>query len=84
MKIGMDAEKKLKNIAKYNAIKLCALRYLNQPPIVEDDVKGDALIDVTIDVKMEFLEEDVVVKDDVGSMRGDNLDLHDSQEVYEG
>ena len=80
----MDTEKELNRIAKDTARKLRAMGSLNHPPILEDNVKGDALIDVTIDVEIEVLEENVVDNDDMGSMCGTDLDLNHPQEVHEG
>ena len=48
----MYTEKELNKIAKGNARKLHAMGSLNHPSIVEDNFKGDALVDVTIDVKI--------------------------------
>ena len=79
----MDTEKDLNRIAKDTAIKFRAMSSLNHPPILEDNVKGDALIDVTIDVEIEVLEENVVDNDDMGSMCGTDLDLNDPQEFHE-
>ena len=48
----MDAEKNLNNIAKDTARKFCALFSMNNPPIFEDNVGGDAFIDGPIDVEI--------------------------------
>ena len=50
---------------------------------MEDDAEEYALIGGPIDVEIEVLEDNVVVNEDVDSMRDDNLDLHDPQEVRE-
>ena len=48
-----------------------------------DNVKVGALIDGSIDVEMEVLEEGVVVNDYVGTMRDEILDLNNAQEVHD-
>ena len=57
---------------------------LNHSPIVEDNVKVYALVDVTIDVEIEVLEEIFFVNDGMGSIYSSDLDLNHPQEVHEG